>query len=60
MPREIGVYRGEAAEALRQLTGRNYGFDVEKWRTWLAQNQAAYAPREQVLLEKELAFKPLP
>jgi hypothetical protein len=60
VPREIGVYRSEVEQALRQLSGRNYKFDVEAWRQWYAQSRPALAPAEPAQVEQELAFKPLP
>jgi len=32
------VYRTEVQEALIAITGRNFGFDGDKWRAWLAQH----------------------
>ena len=55
MPREIGVYRSEVEEALRQLSGRNYKFDVDAWRQWYAQSRPAPVPEDE-----RISFNPLP
>lgn len=32
--RDVTVYRTEALEALKQITGQNFGFDETAWRRW--------------------------
>ncbi len=41
---EMSLYRTEAQEALIRITGENYGFDVERWQKWLAENPPSTAP----------------
>jgi len=32
--RDVVVYRTEVLEALRQITGQQYGFDAAEWLRW--------------------------
>ena len=32
--REVTIYRTEVLEALKQITGENFGFDREAWTRW--------------------------
>ncbi len=36
--RVVTIYRTDVLEALRTLTGQNFGFDYEQWRTWYEEN----------------------
>jgi len=36
--RLVTVYRTEVLEALKQITGQNFGFDRQKWHQWYAQH----------------------
>jgi hypothetical protein len=38
MERPVTVYRTEVLEALRTLTGQDYGFDQAQWRAWNVRN----------------------
>jgi hypothetical protein len=31
--------RDEAYQKLKALTGQDFGYDVEKWRSWIKQNK---------------------
>ena len=37
--RNVTVYRTEVMEALKQITGRNFGFDAKLWRRWYEEQQ---------------------
>ena len=47
--REVTVYRTEVLEALKAITGENFGFERTDWRDWYARHrqEAAKAEREQ-------------
>ncbi len=36
----VTVYRTEVLEALKQLTGQNFGFDAAEWRTWYEERRS--------------------
>jgi hypothetical protein len=36
--REVTIYRTDVLEALRKLTGQDFGFDYSKWRLWYEEN----------------------
>lgn len=35
---DVTVYRTEVLEALKRLTGQNFGFEHDKWRLWYQEN----------------------
>jgi hypothetical protein len=37
--RLVTVYRSEVREALRELTGQDFGFDTQKWQRWYEEYQ---------------------
>ncbi len=37
--RQVTVYRTEVLEALRQITGQDFGFDQQRWRNWYLEQQ---------------------
>ena len=37
--RDLTVYRTEVLEALKQITGQNFGFDVRAWQQWYEEHQ---------------------
>jgi hypothetical protein len=37
--RYVTVYRTEVLEALKQLTGQNFGFERKQWRRWYQENR---------------------
>ena len=37
--RDVTVFRTEALEALKRITGRNFGFDGAAWRRWYQEQQ---------------------
>jgi len=41
--RRVTVYRTEVLEALRRITGRDFGFDREDWQKWY-EKQAGSTP----------------
>lgn len=36
--RVVTIYRTDVLEALRTLTGQDFGFDYDQWRTWYEEN----------------------
>jgi hypothetical protein len=38
--RNVTVYRTEVLEALKALTGQNFGFDAKAWRTWYEEHRS--------------------
>lgn len=36
--RDVTIYRTEVLEALKSLTGENFGFEQDKWRQWYQEN----------------------
>lgn len=36
----VTVYRTEVLEALKQLTGQNFGFEAAEWRTWYEERRS--------------------
>jgi hypothetical protein len=37
--RDVTVYRTEVLEALKEITGQNFGFDSTEWRRWYEEHQ---------------------
>jgi len=37
--RDVTVYRTEVLEALKQITGQNFGFDVRDWQQWYEEHK---------------------